>query len=256
MTVQLIEADQHAEVDRIPAVVSRLVEVQTEADSHPLGKRDGLACFNFLYHVITCQVQKDYLAGKFSDGDFITRLDVAFANRYLHAIEAEPDQAPAPWRCLLESRGDRRISPLAFAIVGVSAHVNYDLAFAVVETAEQMGRLSLVDHDDYDHLNKIFFREMRNLRDHFEDCEERRFEKALGLTTLENLLGDVVVVVARWVAWQKAQHLWAERSEPGEDEAADDTTARSVGVLNQALFVFDRTVRHAFTMALSLGRRP
>ena len=142
-------------------------------------------------------------------------------------------------------------APFSVAVVGVSAHVNYDLAFAVVETATEMDMTSLEHHGDYQHLNQIFFREMRQLRQHFEDCEERQFERSFGLTTLENLLGDVVVVVARWLAWQKAQRLWAERAAAGADQAADNSTARAVGTFNRALFMLDRTVRHSFTALLS-----
>ncbi len=255
MTVELIDADQHAEALRIPEVLKRLKQTQMDAETQPTGRRDGLACFNHLYSVITGQVQEDYLDGKFASGDFITRLDVAFANRYLSAVDAVVDTSPRPWRCLLEMRSDKRISPLAFAVVGVSAHVNFDLAFAVVETGEQMGRLSLVDHDDYRHLNTIFFREMRKLRRHFEDPEERRFERALGLTTLENLLGDAVVVIARYVAWQKAKRLWAKRLDGGADAAVEQSTARSVGSFNRGLLELDRSVRHAFSALLVRGGR-
>jgi Family of unknown function (DUF5995) len=255
MTLKFIDADHHIEAQRIPTVLDRLKEVQAAAEAHPLGRRDGVACFNYLYSVITGQVQRDYLDDKFADGDFITRLDVAFANRYLRGIDGAADAAPAPWRCLMESRSERRISPLAFAVVGVSAHVNYDLAFAVLETSLEMGRSSLVDRDDYDHLNQIFFREMRRLRRHFEDQDERKFEKAFGLTTLENLLGDIIVVVARWLAWRKAQRLWDARMAAGADEDVEDGTARWVGAFNRGVFVFDRTVRHAFTALISGGRR-
>ena len=86
MTVEPIDADRFAEADRIPEVLRRLAAVQVEAEKHPLARRDGLACFNHLYTVITGQVQDDYLAGNFANGDFITRLDVSFANRYLGAV--------------------------------------------------------------------------------------------------------------------------------------------------------------------------
>ncbi|HLK42457.1 MAG TPA: DUF5995 family protein [Thermoleophilia bacterium] len=256
MSVELIDPGQFAEADRIPEVLERLKKTQAVAETQPLGLRDGLACFNYLYTIITRQVQRDYLDGKFTNGDFITRLDVAFANRYLRAVDGEAATSPAPWRCLLELRDDRRISPLAFAVAGVSAHVNFDLAFAVVETGAEMGRLGGADHDDYQHLNSIFFREMRRLRQHFEDSEERRFERSLGLTTLENLLGDIVVVVARYLAWHKAKRLWATRGDGTENAAIEQRTARSVGAFNRWLLKFDRTVRHTFTMLLGRGRRP
>ena len=256
MSEELIDAGQYAEGDRVPEVLRRLAAVQDAAEVQPLGLRDGLACFNYLYRVITEQVQRDYEAGTFADGDFITRLDVAFANRYLAAVDAKLEQSPAPWRCLLELRSDRHISPLAFAVVGVSAHVNFDLAFAVVETGIEMGRLSLTDHDDYQHLNAIFFREMRRLRQHFEDTEERRFERALGLTTLENLLGDALVVIARYLAWEKAKRLFAAGHSAVADARAETATARVVGGINHMLLVFDRTVRYPASVLASLGRRP
>jgi hypothetical protein len=248
MTVELIDADRFAEADRIPEVLRRLAAVQVEAEKHPLAHRDGLACFNHLYTIITGQVQDDYLAGNFASGDFITRLDVAFANRYLGALDAELEASPRPWQCLLEQRSDRWISPLAFALVGVSAHVNFDLAFAVVETGTQMGRLNLVDHTDYQHLNTIFFREMRVLRHHYEDGTERWLERAFGLTTLENLLGDAMVVVARYLAWHKAKRLWHQRAEAGADASAEHTTARSVGSLNRSLLMADRALRRTFSV--------
>ena len=119
-----------------------------------------------------------------------------------------------------------------------------------------MGRLSPTDHDDYQHLNAIFFREMRRLRQHFEDSEERRFERALGLTTLENLFGDAIVVIARYVAWEKAKRLLAAQHTAGADAHAETGMARFVGRINHMLLVFDRTVRYPASVLASLGRRP
>ena len=152
MTVELIDADQHAEALRIPEVLKRLKQTQVDAETQPLGLRDGLACFNHLYSVITGQVQEDYLDGKFASGDFITRLDVAFANRYLSAV-------------------------------------------------------------------------------------------------------DAVVVIARYVAWQKAKRLWAKRLDGGADAAVERSTARSVGSFNRGLLELDRSVRHAFSALLLRGGR-
>jgi len=248
MTVEPIDADRFAEADRIPEVLRRLDAVQVAAEKQPRSSHDGLACFNHLYTVITRQVQDDYLAGKFANGDFITRLDVSFANRYLSAVYDEIEAAPRPWQCLLEQRSDRWISPLAFAVVGVSAHVNFDLAFAVVETGTQMGQLDPVDHNDYQHLNAIFFREMHKLRHDYEDGTERWLERTFGLTRIENLLGDAVVVIARYLAWNKAKRLWHKRTQPGAAANSEHGTARSVGSFNQGLLVADRSLRQAFSI--------
>jgi hypothetical protein len=248
--VELIEVDRFAEADRIPEVLRRLERTQVAAEKHPGARRDGLACFNYLYTVITNQVQRDYLAGGFANGDFITRLDVAFANRYLSAVDAETASSPGPWRCLLSMRSDRWISPLAFAVAGVSAHVNFDLAFAVVETGVQMDRLTLVDFDDYQHLNAIFYREMKKLRRHFEDRAERQFERTFGLTSAENVLGDLIVFVSRYWAWRQAERLWERRADAAANAAAERSTARSVGAINSGLLVFDRNLRHVWEAVL------
>ena len=248
MTVEPIDADRFAEADRIPEVLRRLDAVQVAAEKQPRSSHDGLACFNHLYTVITRQVQDDYRAGKFANGDFITRLDVSFANRYLSAVYDEIEAAPRPWQCLLEQRSDRWISPLAFAVVGVSAHVNFDLAFAVVETGTQMGQLDPVDHNDYQHLNAIFFREMHTLRHRYEDGTERWLERTFGLTRIENLLGDAVVVIARYLAWNKAKRLWHKRTQPGAAATSEHGTARAVGSFNQGLLVADRSLRQAFSI--------
>jgi len=255
MTVELIDVERFAEADRIPEVLRRLASTQIAAEKHPRARRDGLACFNYLYTVITTQVQDDYLAGKFTSGDFITRLDVAFANRYLSAVDAEVATAPSPWRCLLEMRSDPGISPLAFAVAGVSAHVNFDLAFAVLETAEQRARLTDDDHGDYQLLNKIFFREMRKLRKHFEDGTERWIERTFGLTTLENVLGDVIVVVSRYLAWLKAVRLWNKRADTKANSVVERAAARSVGALNRGLLVADRDLRSASAAVLGHAER-
>ena len=247
MTVEPIDADRFAEADRIPEVLRRLDAVQVAAEKQPRSSHDGLACFNHLYTVITRQVQDDYLAGKFANGDFITRLDVSFANRYLGAVYAEIEAAPRPWQCLIDQRSDRWISPLAFAIVGVSAHVNFDLAFAVVETGTQMGQLDPVDHNDYQHLNAIFFREMYKLRRYYESGNERWLERNLGLTTVENILGDALVVVSRYLAWNKAMRLWHQRTEAGADASDEHTTAKSVGSLNHGVLVSDHALRQAYS---------
>jgi hypothetical protein len=152
-------------------------------------------------------------------------------------------------------RSDPGISPLAFAVAGVSAHVNFDLAFAVLETALQRDRLTGADHGDYQQLNKIFFREMRKLRRHFEDGTERWFERTFGLTTLENVLGDIIVVISRYLAWLKAVRLWDGRADRKANSLVERAAARSVGALNRSLLVVDRDLRAASAAVLGQAER-
>lgn len=57
---------------------------------------DGLACFNRMYLEVTREVSERLEAGFFADPEFMTRLDVAFANLYFRAAEAAAHPASVP----------------------------------------------------------------------------------------------------------------------------------------------------------------
>ena len=76
-------------------------------------------------------------ARAFRDPDFLTKLDLEFARRYLTAIqahEARDPTAPACWNVLFDPRRDQHIGHVNYAACRVNAHVNFDLAFALPET--------------------------------------------------------------------------------------------------------------------------
>lgn len=210
---EVLDADAIPLDQRIPEVVRRLEAVQEVAAAEPLREHDGVACFNFLYKIITQQVQVGVLRGDFQDNDFITRLDVEFANRYLNALNAygKPG-APRSWSLLMDNRNNDAISPLRFAIAGVCAHVVYDLPFALLASCD--GHHDLLTrgyHHDYQAINSIFAKEMRPLRMHLESFLGKKLDVSF-LSTLENLIGNWVVRRTRNQAWHRAtRELWPER---------------------------------------------
>jgi hypothetical protein len=64
---------------------------------------DGVRAFNEMYLVTTRQVAAAIGGAQFADPEFMTRLDVVFANLYLHALDlyaADPSRSPRSWgRC-------------------------------------------------------------------------------------------------------------------------------------------------------------
>jgi hypothetical protein len=186
--------------------------------------RDGVACFNHLYRVITAEINKKITQGGcFHDNNFLTQFDVLFADRYLDAIRryADPVEygpAPACWRVLFEYRKDREISPMQFAICGVACHVLFDLPIAVVQVCKKMG-ISLDDdtHDDFQKVNYIFHEKIPKLRKHFEDQSEREFDRSI-VKRLANHVCDFIVVQSRDLAWQHANELWEVWDPPDNDK--------------------------------------
>ncbi|MCW0213817.1 MAG: DUF5995 family protein [Pseudonocardia sp.] len=225
-------------IDTIADVVARLELIRdTAVAESPLGERDGIACFTRLYHVITANVMTTVDRSGFADGDFLTRLDVEFAKRYFAAVRAydrDPRSAPRAWQVLFDNRHDAGVGPVHFAAAGVNAHVNYDLAFALLETWKDFppndARLA-----DYRMINDIFATEMDLLREYFGSLLSRGADDAW-YDRAANWAGETAVTITRDWAWDAAREVY--RSPDGErarerkrcDERLD-ATARWVGTL-------------------------
>jgi hypothetical protein len=76
------------------------------------------------------------------DGVTLERFDVVFADRSFQAAAEAAAGRPVRrvWAPLFAARGDRRLCAVQFALAGMNAHINHDLAMAVVELAVAVGR--------------------------------------------------------------------------------------------------------------------
>ena len=206
---------------RVATVVGKLKDIQGEAEKNTAPPTsDGVASFNFLYTTITTAILTRLQDGSFEDPRFLSELDVQFAERYLNALAAfqqRAESAPRAWRVLFERRGDPRITRMQFAVAGVNAHVNFDLALALVATWELTGPPvnPSPQHDDYLAINTVFKDEMDGLRHYFEDP----FLRSLDTSTadrINNHFDDMLVVVDRNSAWNVGEHLWRLKDESAE----------------------------------------
>ena len=233
----------HGRVNSIPEVLDRLEAIQNFAEAtQALGKHDGVACFNYLYHVITGRVQENVGTGFFQDDEFLTRLDVAFANRYLDALRGDAKKAgnvPRPWKVLFEKRSDDGVTPLQFAVAGVNAHINFDLACAVVDACEELGREpdSGAQEDAYERVNDIFAQEMERLRQHFEDRLQLWVDENV-LCHVDDIIGNWSVQAARAHAWKLAELLWRLRTVDVAEDFVLQVQDRTVGALGH--FILQR----------------
>ncbi|MDQ4117323.1 MAG: DUF5995 family protein, partial [Actinomycetota bacterium] len=153
--------------DDVPGVVDMLRRLQPVLEGGPRGAEDGVACFNVLYERVTAEVLEqlqDPDQGLFRDPEFLARLDVEFARRYFAALRADATGGAAPraWKVLFDRRDHPDTGPMEFAVCGVNAHVNYDLAPAVVRTCTVLGRRELgnAEHHDHQAVNAVFARHM------------------------------------------------------------------------------------------------
>lgn len=134
-------------------VLQRLAQIIASAknDGSPLGY------FAALYHAMTAAVQRDMAAGAFDDAARMERLDVVFAQRYFTAFEAwqAGGGAPVPqsWTVAFEASKNEQVIVLQHLVLGVHAHINFDLGVAAAEIApgEQIFQLE----NDFRRINAI-----------------------------------------------------------------------------------------------------
>jgi hypothetical protein len=208
----------------VPAVVAVLEEVaQVAAALSPRGEDDGIACFSRLYLRITRDVLEEYEKGAlFRCGRFILDLDVAFAQRFLDAVRDDLDggsEAPGCWALMFDRRQDEDVEPWRFAAAGVNAHVNFDLAFALLDVWEQHPETPLgtveEQYSDYRAINTIFRNRMDELCESFDAPWTLWGDDGSLFDRAGNVLGDLLVVGTRDLAWTFAERMWRHRDERG-----------------------------------------
>src|SRR5438034_7905522 len=121
-------------LERRASSITDVIEIMTTLEG-ALPRNDGVWWFNHLYLRVTLAVRQAMTATTFRDPAFLERLDVVFGNLYFDAVAAgDPDSraAPSAWRPLFESRRQRGLLSLQFALAGMNAHMNRDLPAGIV----------------------------------------------------------------------------------------------------------------------------
>lgn len=120
-----------------------------------LPDRDLRRHFLGTYLRTTSAVGRAIDGGVFEDPRWVEEWDVVFAKLYLDAYDASRTDGPVarPWRLAFDA--PERLHPLQHVLLGVNAHVNYDLPQALlgVITVEEFGDAELLGRRRRDHEN-------------------------------------------------------------------------------------------------------
>lgn len=169
-----------------------------------------LAFFPALYRAVTLRVQAGIEQGQFADGPRMDRLDTAFANRYFVALDSlQAGTAPArSWQVAFSAENRPGLMILQHLLLGMNAHINFDLPIAVVTVAAG-GTLSDLQ-GDFDAINAI----LAELLDPVQTVIDR-YSPFLGLLDRVGGRGDEQIVnfslqTARDEAWHEATRLAQE----------------------------------------------
>jgi len=201
---------------------------------------DGLKWFNWLYMQVTQAVETRVAAGGFTDGPWLAELDVQFAALYFSALKSSLSnlQTPGCWQALFQRRNQSAIARIQFALAGINAHINHDLAEAIVATCEATGTTP-----DHGGTNYTDYTALNSTLDSLIDSAKSTLNVRLpgdALPAASHLADTIAawnVGAARESAWQNAQHLWQIRTIPPLTDSFLDMLDGLTTVIGKTLLV-------------------
>jgi len=145
--------------------------------------------FHSTYLRTTRAVRDEILSGGFTDNPWVERWDVVFAGLYLRAFEQYEATAAAvgPWQVAFDRARDTSLPPLRHVLLGMNAHINYDLpqALCAVITSAEFDDAALVEKraEDHKHIDTVLAARVAA-----EDAELQKLELPGQRTLLDKML--------------------------------------------------------------------
>lgn len=134
---------------------------------------DRRSIFLGCYALMTGNMLDALDAGRFSDDEWVARLLRRFAQYYfdaLEAYEARTPTTPRVWQLAHDTAQHARFMTVQQLLIGVNAHINYDLVFATAELLQaEWPTLSAEQREqrrrDYELVNSIIGQTIDRVQD-------------------------------------------------------------------------------------------
>jgi Family of unknown function (DUF5995) len=220
-----------------PASIADVIAVMQSIDEL-LPSNDGLKWFNKLYLMVTQEIDGQPPQNAWEDPAWLVGLDVVFASFYFKAIASALAQnaAASSWEALLEARNRAGVDRIQFALAGMNAHINHDLALALLQTDEALHltpALQSPEHNDYERVNVLLEQALPEALKVLATGIVGELAEDTGM--IGRLLAIWDVRVARDLAWNFADHL---RSLEGVSrDLALDAQDKLTGVIGRSLLL-------------------
>lgn len=168
-----------------------------------------LRCYQAMTNNMLLAIQD----GEFEDGQWVETLLEHFASYYFHALDSfehHTNPTPRVWKQAFDAAIKPNISPLICLILGVNAHINYDLVLALSDIlAPSWYTLSVEGREnrykDHCRVNKIIARTVDRVQDEILETDTP------WLDWVDKLLGPfdewaTSVLITRWreKVWENA----------------------------------------------------
>jgi len=200
---------------------------------------DAKRYFHSTYLRTTRAVGQAIDAGQFIDGPWVERWDVIFADLYLDALASYRDHgtAPGPWQTAFDRARDSSAPPLTQVLLGMNAHINYDLPQALIAaiTPLEFSDPEVLERREQDHrrIDSVLANRVAD-----EDRELEKWEAPGSRTVLDRLLKPLNTLgtkrflrESRAKVWHNAHRLNLARL---QSDQAYESELRRLEVLAQA----------------------
>lgn len=226
-----LASQQPKDIDEALACMRTTLEVL-----HASG--DRRAIFLRVYYLMTQEVHSAIVGtGDFArrpvfmDAEWVSRLSGRFATRYFESL-AITDDVPGRWAWkIAHAEAQKPHSPVLLdALLGINAHINYDLAQAIADNLDP-GELNdpsalLRRKFDHDQVNNLLNRSM----DGIQAALARDYEPVLAigdqvLGSLDERLSQVGLKRYRQHVWGSALTYAAAMADGAQDRSVDGSDA-------------------------------
>jgi len=172
--------------------------------------RDRRGFFAALYRRVTREVADRIRNGRFDRPEDVARLDIRFASRYFDAVDSlqTGGRTSRSWRVAFDAAGNDRMLIVQHLLLGMNAHINFDLGIATADVFASGEQLRAAKAD-FEAVNDVF-------RVMLDDVEDRIGNLSPNFGMLDELAGGADEAVAgfsirhaRERAWSNAEALVA-----------------------------------------------
>lgn len=197
---------------------------------------DRRAVFLTCYSMMTSNMLVALEAGEFQDPAWVQALLDRFADYYFDALYAYDTGVVAPstiWHFTFDSTQTSNLHVLQHLLLGVNAHICYDLVFALVDQMADWQSLTesqrAVRYRDHCHVNDIIFRTINRV----QDDVIKRYCATMGMVdewmgTVDEWLLHRMIVEWRDEVWNFATQLLGCTDEPAANEVRQQVEERTL----------------------------
>ena len=203
---------------------------------------DNRLHFLTTYRNTTEAVSNELAGGGFVDATWLERLDIVFASLYLDALDAwnRGESCSEPWRVAFEYAKNPKLPVLRHVLLGMNAHINYDLPLALLDTIsdEEFANPAKVAirERDHSHINVVLLRRVAEEDDRLAAQKGGKTLWEKMKQPLERAATGRLLKEARTKVWANAKLMAAARTRGDDAEVAQlraELSTRSAEKLRQ-----------------------